>query len=84
MKVRITTCPNTQSTNSLDSPYNETPSVLVFNLGHPCVRVNCGFKFDLLQVHYCEELIHRLFENLDNPHLTAVDRMGLFDDQVKD
>ena len=38
--------------------------------------------FDYLQVHYCEELIHRLFENLDNPHLTAIDRMGLFDDQV--
>jgi hypothetical protein len=34
------------------------------------------------KVHYCEELIHRLFENLDNPHLTAIDRMGLFDDQV--
>ena len=27
--------------------------------------------------------MHRLFENLDNPHLTAIDRMGLFDDQVK-
>ena len=36
----------------------------------------------VFQVHYCEELIHRLFENLDNTNLTAIDRMGLLDDQV--
>jgi puromycin-sensitive aminopeptidase len=34
------------------------------------------------RVHYSEDLFQNLFSNLSSPHLTSVDRMGLFDDQV--
>jgi len=34
------------------------------------------------RVHYCEQLINRLFENLESSNLTSIDRMGMLDDQV--
>ena len=34
------------------------------------------------RVRYSEDLFKNLFANLSSPHLTSIDRMGLFDDQV--
>lgn len=34
------------------------------------------------RVHYSDDLFQNLFHNLSSAHLTSVDRMGLFDDQV--
>ena len=48
---------------------------------------NCWLKLNprltgFYRVHYSEELFQPLFNNLSSAHLTSVDRMGLFDDQV--
>ena len=45
------------------------------------VKINPGLV-GFYRVLYCESSFKNLFQNLDNPHLTSVDRMGLFDDQV--
>ena len=54
-----------------------------FDLSDP----SCWLKLNprlsgFYRVHYSEELFHNLFNNLSSSHLTSVDRMGLFDDQV--
>ena len=54
-----------------------------FDLADP----NCWLKINprltgFYRVHYSEELFQNLFKNLSSAHLTSVDRMGLFDDQV--
>ncbi len=65
----------------------DTPKTRVvlsdMSLEHP----NCWLKLNpkmigFYRVQYGETLFHRLLNNLSSEHLTPVDRIGLFDDQV--
>lgn len=47
------------------------------------LRLNPGLRGGFYRVCYTDEVMfNNLVSNLDSPHLTSVDRVGLFDDQV--
>ena len=48
---------------------------------HCWIKINPGLT-GFYRVHYSEQLFDKLFASLSNTNLTAIDRMGLFDDQV--
>lgn len=62
-------------------------SIIIELEGIDLKDLNCFVKLNprltgFYRVHYSENLFDNLFHNLSSNHLTSVDRMGLFDDQV--
>jgi hypothetical protein len=54
-----------------------------FHIDDPACWVKINPKLTgFYRVHYCEQLTNRLFDNLESPNLTSIDRMGMLDDQV--